>query len=84
MARNYVSSMAACPFYRHEDPKKRMIGCEGPGDEAMLEMHFKRGMTEYRNKYCCDAWEKCPIARMLWQEADMGPMIGERYPGMVE
>lgn len=82
MARNYVSSMAVCPFYREEQP--RVIFCEGPFPGTNLRLGYRGSAAAHKESYCRGRWEDCPIAKMLWAQADGGPMLpreGRGYPG---
>ena len=73
MPHNYVSPHALCPFYCEEQP--RVIFCEGPFPESSLRLSYRGNASAHKKAYCCARWESCPIARMLWAQADAGPMI---------
>lgn len=58
-----------CPFYKGDDGKQCMIGCEGLLSDRSTE-HFFPNKEEYLSflmKYCEDKWEKCPFAKSLNQ-----------------
>ena len=81
MSHNYVSSMALCPFYCEEQP--RVIFCEGPFPGSTIRLSYRADADRHKANYCRAHWESCPIARMLWEQADAGPMIdrkGRRLP----
>ena len=82
MPHNYVSSMAVCPFYCEEQP--RVIFCEGPFPGSSLRLGYRGSAAVHKENYCRGRWEDCPIAKMLWTQADGGPMVqrkGRGYPG---
>ncbi len=73
MPHNYVSPNALCPFYCEEQP--RVIFCEGPFPGSNLRLSYRGSASAHKASYCRARWEDCPIARMLWAQADAGPMI---------
>lgn len=82
MPHNYVSSMAVCPFYCEEQSK--VIFCEGPLPGSSLRLGYRGSAAPHKERYCRGRWEDCPIAKMLWAQADGGPMVRRKgcgYPG---
>lgn len=73
MAHNYTSPHALCPFYREETPRE--IFCEGPFPRSGLRISFRGSARKVREAHCCKDWHSCPIAKMLWETNDAGPMI---------
>ncbi len=73
MAHNYTSPHALCPFYREET--SRAISCEGPFPRTALRVSFRGSTRKVREEHCCKDWQSCPIAKMLWEANDAGPMI---------
>ena len=73
MPHNYVSPHALCPFYCEEQP--RVIFCEGPFPGSSLRLSYRGDASAHKRNYCCSRWQSCPLARMLWDQADAGPMI---------
>ena len=58
-----------CPFLLYF--KKNHIACEGLYSGAMLRLDFRQSeaLEEHKDKFCCSMnWEKCPIARMLYEK----------------
>ena len=81
MPHNYVSPHALCPFYCEEQP--RTLFCEGPFPGSSLRLGFRGSAAAHKQRFCCAGWEDCPLAKMLWDQADAGPMIqrkGRRLP----
>lgn len=73
MAHNYTSPHALCPFYREET--SRAIFCEGPFPRTALRVTFQDSTKKVRETHCCKDWQSCPIAKMLWEANNAGPMI---------
>ncbi len=73
MPHNYVSPHALCPFYCEEQP--RVIFCEGPLPRSSLRLAFRGSAGPHKEAFCRGKWQSCPIARMLWDQADAGPII---------
>lgn len=65
MAKCREDPLAACPFYKEEEPQ--LVHCEGILDGCTLHLGFSnRGkLRNYKNSYCQNRWEHCRIARML-------------------
>lgn len=71
MGRHYVSTAAACPFYRYEDP--RSVYCEGVQDGSTIRFYHDedvQSLRVFKAKYCQRDWQGCPIASMLWKEKE--------------
>ena len=66
MGRNVMSADVRCPFYRAEE--KKVIHCEGVQENSAIHNAFSGTVDAYKARYCCDAWEECLIAKMLWSK----------------
>lgn len=64
----YMSNIVRCPFYRHEKMPK--IHCQGVQENTLIHLAFGNNAEykEYREHYCINQYEGCPIYKML---ADM-------------
>lgn len=65
MPRYYESSAALCPFYKGEGTTK--VICEGAEEGEWMIRNWKRNAAEYKQKYCRASWQKCPVAKMLYE-----------------
>lgn len=68
MGRHFVSYEAQCPFYKAED--KNIIYCEGVEETSSIHNAFPGSAAKYKQRYCCDDWQSCMIAAMLWSKYD--------------
>lgn len=63
----YVSALAACPYYAHEDTCT--IWCRGWTEDIGLQIRFQRAATAKRHKEsCCRSprgCSDCPIHQMV-------------------
>ena len=64
MSKHFVSFEAKCPFYKEED--RNIIYCEGLTDSSRIHNAFSSDAAGYKEQFCCDRWEDCRIAKMLW------------------
>lgn len=60
----WCDANAKCPFYSHK--KDRTIKCEHQ-DRAnpAYVFQYESKCNEYFQKFCCDKWKECVIARGL-------------------
>lgn len=65
---NKTSILARCPFY--QTSWKKNIFCEGAFGGSTIHVRFNHPEDGYTGKYCCNNWNNCPIARMLWAKYD--------------
>lgn len=63
--KHYISHMAVCPFYKHEDPQ--VIYCEGVQDGSVIHLAFasRTAAQEYKRTYCRKCYMDCKISSML-------------------
>ena len=67
-----MSGKGICPFYKHEDPRARMLYCDGFQRGTVIHLTFADNLEykDYRNKMCYkEEYEHCPIFKMLEGEA---------------
>ena len=72
MTENYLSPSIRCPFYIGLF-EKTSIECEGfdeslPRMKTVIRMYTGREIKEYAGRYCCAAYEQCPVYRMIERE----------------
>lgn len=65
MGKYYVSSKAACPYYRGELPQLLRCGILKKGGTVQQAFGDKTEMKIYRAKHCEDDYMNCPIYWML-------------------
>ena len=65
MKNGFASNIVRCPFYRHE--KIPVIYCKGVSEKSYINHAFsdKRAYKDFREFYCIDKYERCPIFKML-------------------
>lgn len=63
----YGSENALCPFYK--DESSCSIRCEGVVSVSQNN-NFCNSATKknYKNKYCCDEYNQCSLAKVLYQK----------------
>jgi len=66
MPRYYESSAAVCPFYKGEGTTK--IICNGLEEGEWIIRSWKKTAKVYKEKYCRSDWQKCPVAKMLFEQ----------------
>lgn len=69
---SYKQVYVQCPFYKHDDGKKR-ITCEGligEGSSLALIYHRKDDYEMQITEYCCNRYICCEIYRMLMKNYD--------------
>ena len=66
--KRYTSTLAICPFYKHES--KQMIDCVGAMDGTVLHLAFDNASNsfKYKSQKCRAEYTECPIYKMLTQE----------------
>lgn len=60
----YGSQDVICPFYK--DETANTIRCEGVISDACVNNFINKSEKKgHREIYCCDDYEKCPLAEAL-------------------
>lgn len=64
MANKEIDVKAVCPFYRREG--HFTITCEGVmGRDTVNVFERIRDKVRQEKRFCCGAWESCPLARTV-------------------
>ena len=68
MGASHMAKHVLCPFYRKEDYVR--IYCEGVDESNSIHLEFasKEHRRNYELKSCCKDYEKCRIAKMLYEK----------------
>lgn len=66
----FVCGKVECPFFKDIRSQKQRIVCEGVKKDTLITLSFgrKSSMQYYIEKYCCNNYKECRIAKMLYQK----------------
>lgn len=76
MAGNYNGTNARCPYYKSEDPKAKVIICEGivPGSSSVThQFPTKAAFRAQVINFCDDSYWRCEYCCALdgyWKDAE--------------
>lgn len=66
---SYMQVNVQCPFYKHDDGKKR-ITCEGLIDDSSLALLYKYE-ADYKTQitvFCCEHYRNCEVYKLLMEK----------------
>lgn len=61
---DYYDSKVQCPFWSKGSARENKIFCEGPVQDARLQLWFKgseKARRVYMSRYCCMYYAMCPV-----------------------
>jgi hypothetical protein len=64
---DYYSTKAQCPFWVKGSVRENKIFCEGPCEEARLQLWFRgneKARRVFMSKYCCMRYATCPFYKI--------------------
>ena len=64
---DYYSTKAQCPFWVKGSARENKIFCEGPCEEARLQLWFRgneKARRVFMSKYCCMHYAMCPVYKI--------------------
>ena len=67
---SFISGRVLCPFYKDCPRGKQSIICEGVESNSTIHLAFgnKVHLSLYMDKYCCNDYESCRVAEMLFKK----------------